>query len=548
MILPNMPVLCCLLLGLASVAFADPIVSIPNGELQGLQLQSPELNEFYAFLGVPYGQPPIGDLRFESPQPALPWNGTLDATQERDGCLPLSNYSFYPNPGPKSEDCLYLNIYTPQLNQSANLPVMFWIFGGGFVGGSKDYRYFGPQFLLVNDVIVVTINHRLGPFGFLSTADNVILGNMGLKDQNLALQWVQSNIKYFGGDPQKVTVFGESSGGQSTGLHILSKKSRGLFRAAICQSGCSITDGFQPDPKTYAYAVAQQIDETITEKNSSLELKNFLLKQPAETLVIAAKAVGTSGIRPVLEVEDDEAFLTQPFYALVEAGDINPVALIVGATSEEALGFIDEDQLAGVAEGYDEDWSTLVPRHLRPIEGSNLTEIGELIKNTYVGVNGTFADDLVATLEYYSDNINVKAAIKMAQLHSAFNPAYLFQFSFYGSKAQGHYNIEGGGKAGHFDDVPYVFNMTTYPLVTDADDLCRKQISRLWTNFAKTLNPTPAGDELLQNVIWSPVTPDNIQYLDIDDTLEVKPNRKVKEYATWNYVYDTYATKPIITF
>ncbi|XP_060524289.1 juvenile hormone esterase-like [Cylas formicarius] len=529
----------------------DPIVSIPDGQVRGLELQTSSNKSFYGFQGIPYGLPPVGDLRFQAPLPAEPWSGILNATHEASPCIFLVNYSYYPDPLVENEDCLFINVYTPTLDSSSKLSVMFWIYGGGYVGGSGEYRYYGADYLVEDDVVVVTFNYRLGPFGFLSTGDEVIPGNAAMKDQVLALQWVKKNIEYFGGDPDKVTIFGESSGGMSVGLHLISKQSAGLFRAAICQSSCTIVLGYQLDPKALIYSVAQVLDESITRQNTSQELKELLLRTPADVLNNACTQVDTHLFRPVLEVDSEGAFMTEPLFGLIESGNINKVPLIIGTCEEEALGFLKTlDKLTATANTWDTDVESLIPEDLIPLPGSNLTEIGQSIKELYVGKGGSFSTQLAQALAYDTDNIFLRGTIKQVQLQSKYAPVYLYKFSFNGTKSQDHYHVEGAGYVGHFDELPYIFKMEPFPLVTEADDLARRITTKLWTNFAKTLNPTPTPEEteLLQNVTWPLATPENLQYLNIDTALEVRRDAKSDRWAGWDYIFYKYGTQPFMSF
>ncbi|KAL5242174.1 hypothetical protein ACI65C_009584 [Semiaphis heraclei] len=211
-----------------SSSFCTVEVKITKGILNGRILKSRNERPYYSFTGIPYAKPPVGELRFEAPEPVGPWDGTLDATKHSNACVQKSVAD-------SSEDCLYLNVYTPSTD--GNFPVMFWIHGGAFYLGHSSPDMFGPDYFMDSNVVLVSVNFRLGVLGFLSTEDDVIPGNYGMKDQVEALRWVQENIVKFGGDPGKVTIFGGSSGGASTGYHMLSPMSKGLFHKAILQSG-----------------------------------------------------------------------------------------------------------------------------------------------------------------------------------------------------------------------------------------------------------------------------------------------------------------------
>nr|XP_053639153.1 juvenile hormone esterase-like isoform X2 [Cherax quadricarinatus] len=214
-----------------------PVVNTEEGRISGLREHSLSGAAFYAYRSIPFAQPPVGDLRFKAPVASLRWDGVRDGSSEPPLCL---QPSFITKELQGSEDCLYLNVFTPSEPGSGrrDLPVMVSIHGGAFFCGSASES--GPNALLNHDMVLVVIQYRLGVLGFLSTEDDAIPGNFGLLDQVLALQWVQRNIHHFGGDPQKVTIFGESAGAASVSYHLLSPKSRGLYSQAIMQSGSAL--------------------------------------------------------------------------------------------------------------------------------------------------------------------------------------------------------------------------------------------------------------------------------------------------------------------
>ena len=233
----------CLLLGYFSLyAYAQgerPVIQIESGRLQGVA----EHNMF-AFKNIPYAAPPVGDLRWRPPQPALPWTGTRDASLFGDSCpQPFVKNLSAGLSLPGNEDCLKLNVFTPS-KPGKNLPVMVWIHGGGMlVDGSRDAQ-FTPINLTKNGVIVITFDYRLGTFGFFASNELIAeakakgepVGNYGTMDQIAVLKWVKNNIAAFGGDPSNVTIFGESAGGRSVTWLMVSDAARGLFHKAIAES------------------------------------------------------------------------------------------------------------------------------------------------------------------------------------------------------------------------------------------------------------------------------------------------------------------------
>eukprot|EP00163_Fabomonas_tropica_P011007 TRINITY_DN2142_c0_g1_i3.p1 TRINITY_DN2142_c0_g1~~TRINITY_DN2142_c0_g1_i3.p1 ORF type:complete len:317 (-),score=67.20 TRINITY_DN2142_c0_g1_i3:80-1030(-) len=221
-----------------------PVRSTVNGPVRGYTSEGVNI-----WKGIPYAAPPVGDLRFKAPQPAAPWDNPYDATYTREVC-PQFKQDFVMW---GSEDCLYLNVYSPEnATSSEPLPVMVWFYGGAYIFGD-GYElgwYDGRNLARKRNVVIVTMNYRLSAFGFLglkALADedpNGSTGNYGVQDQLLALKWVQANINNFGGDPKQVTIFGQSAGGFSVCWHMVNPASAGLFRAAIMESGSCDTEEF----------------------------------------------------------------------------------------------------------------------------------------------------------------------------------------------------------------------------------------------------------------------------------------------------------------
>ncbi|GLG92613.1 Esterase SG1 [Gryllus bimaculatus] len=204
-------------------------VSVRQGALRGRRDKTPSGQPFLSFQGIPYAQPPVGHRRFKPPVPLESWTGIRDATKP-------GNQSLQYDPTSKKivgdEDCLFLNVFTPRLptgrKEERLRAVLVWIHGGAFLLGSGDL--YGPEPLMEHDVVLVTINYRLGPLGFLGLGTAEAPGNAGLKDQTMALRWVKNNIHVFGGDPDNITIFGESAGGTSVHYQVLSPLSKGKYK------------------------------------------------------------------------------------------------------------------------------------------------------------------------------------------------------------------------------------------------------------------------------------------------------------------------------
>ncbi|KAF7284768.1 hypothetical protein GWI33_021636 [Rhynchophorus ferrugineus] len=537
---------------LLDYCIAGLIVDLPIGKVQGTTFASTNGQTFYAWRGIPYGQPPVGELRFMPPVKATPCDCILDGSKDRAACY--FTWTEWPAiPAGHSEDCLFVNVYSPEdinNNSITNRPVLFWIYGGSLQTGSGDFINTDPTAFLEQGIIVVTFNYRVGAFGFLSTNDDVILGNAGLKDQNLALSWTKENIHYFGGNPDEITIMGESAGAMSVGYQIVSPKSKGLFRGAIMQSGNSLSDFFKvpTQARSSAYAIASRINSSITDSSSSSDVKAVLQSVSADDFMQYSNDLGVL-FTTILEVESEDSFLTEPMYEVLESGNFNQVPIIIGHNSEESLFFYStEDDLQNNADSIDASPSLLIPN--MPLkDGVDRQEIGEKIKDIYVG-DGNFSSNLAAVLNWYSDDRFVRTTYKQALLQSKYVPVYFYRLSFYGTPSKGHFLIPGAGKVSHGADVPYFFNITVSPLKTDEDFLTRQRMVTLWSNFVKTLNPTPDGSnsDVLQNITWPVTTPSNVQVLDIGDDMEIYAGPKMKDIPFWDSIWETYSYRPYNTF
>ncbi len=287
-----------------------------------------------AFLGIPYAQPPVGALRWKPPMAAAKWKGVRPATEFGSHCMQLAVYKdmVFRDPG-ISEDCLTLNVWTPANDAKAKLPVMVWIFGGGFAGGgSSEPRQDGTN-LAKNGVVVVSMNYRLGVFGFFAHPDltaespNKASGNCGLMDQTAALKWVHDNIAAFGGDPAKVTVFGESAGSFSVSSQMASPLAKGLFVRAIGESGGAFASAGLPY-KSLAEVEAQDADfaKTVLSATTVAQLRAM----PAQQLL---EAKPPQGVRFGPDV--DGYFLPESVPAIFAAKKQNDVALLAGWNRDE---------------------------------------------------------------------------------------------------------------------------------------------------------------------------------------------------------------------
>ena len=326
------------------------VVETSLGKIKGSSQRSKFGKSYFSFKGIPYAQPPLGDLRFAKPVPIAPWTNILDLSRNKESPACWQVNPLFPESDSRflmkgQEDCLYLNVFTHKLPEEdvQSLPVIFWIHGGAFTVESNDSRMYGPDLLLEHDVVLVTINYRLGPFGFLALGNEA--GNQGMHDQVTALKWVQSHISAFGGDPQNVTIMGESAGGMSCMLHLVSPLSQGLFHKVIALSGAGSTPFLHNDrkPQHYARAAAKKFvgaedytDEELLAKLRSVPAKKIatlptMFKDWDSTLPVCFK--------PCLDPQDgDEAFMPIPFVQAVQEGKVNTqIPVFTGCCSHEGL-------------------------------------------------------------------------------------------------------------------------------------------------------------------------------------------------------------------
>jgi para-nitrobenzyl esterase len=299
-----------------------PVARVHSGLLRGTGGGSVD-----SFLGVPYAKPPVGELRWRAPEPVPPWSGVRDAVAYGNRCPALASTN---GPRSEAEDCLYLNVQRPAgARPGARLPVYFWIHGGGLVNGSSN-QHDGSLIVRTTGVVVVTINYRLGVFGFLAhpalTAEAGESGDYGLQDQQAALRWVHDNIAAFGGDPRQVTIGGESAGGWSVCAHLSAPGSRGLFIRAMIQSGSCASQPL-PDAQaagtTFAHALGCADDTAAAA---------CLRGKTAAQLLDATPAPAARFVRgvPTLPQDPDTA---------VRTGGFTKVPVVIGANRDEGRTF-----------------------------------------------------------------------------------------------------------------------------------------------------------------------------------------------------------------
>ncbi|XP_055597278.1 juvenile hormone esterase-like [Uranotaenia lowii] len=325
-----------------------PAVETEDGCLCGKMMPGLDGPEFDAFLGVPYAKPPVGKLRFANPVPSDPFEGFYNASYSRSECIQKNELVPMKDHVSGDEDCLYLNVYRP-LERNSLLPVMVYIHGGGFISGNAHPQMVGPEkFMDTGKVLMVTVQYRLGAFGFFSTGDKYAPGNFGLKDQSLALRWVQNNIERFGGDPEKVTIFGTSAGASSVQLHMMSPLSRGLFSRAILSSGSALAHWSRPFEKQLFMArdLAEAAGFRSKQQLTSKQIVESLRKVKAADLIETMESLKywdikpTILFRPVVEEHwDEETFMKEDPRKLWADGFYEKVPWMTGFLPNEGAVF-----------------------------------------------------------------------------------------------------------------------------------------------------------------------------------------------------------------
>src|SRR5271165_6318193 len=313
----------------ATAAAADsgsPIVTTSDGAVRGVAVPGSTVD---VFLGLPYAAPPTGNLRWRPPQPPAHWQGVRDATNFAPSCPQNPTANPFMPPGPTSEDCLYLNVYTPSVRHDASRPVLVWIHGGGLTQDAG--RNYDPAELAADGIVAVTINYRLGALGFLAhpalaSRPGGPAGNYGLMDQQAALRWVQRNIAQFGGDPDNVTIAGQSAGGLSVLAQMVSPGARGLFQRAIVQSG---TFALNQQP----LGTAEAAGETFATAVGCPDQTAACLRSVPVSDLVSNFGVEIPGVV-------DGLVLTQPIGTALARGQFARVPVINGITHDEELLFV----------------------------------------------------------------------------------------------------------------------------------------------------------------------------------------------------------------
>lgn len=528
-----------------------PVISTEGGRVSGVAEEATEGKLFYSYYGIPFAEPPVGDLRFKDPVASRGWSGIRDGSTMPSPCVNLPfgimvfGVKIPAEQMPGKEDCLYLNVFMPKAaaavastKRGSALPVMVFIHGGGYFGGAAE-EYL-PHVLLNKDIVLVVIQYRLGFLGFLSTEDSVIPGNFGLKDQTAALQWVQRNIHNFGGDPKRVTIFGESAGGASVHYQMLTPKAKGLFTGVIMQSGSAIAPwATNSDHKEWAAKVGSFVGCSLD--RGSQAFLACMQNADARKINILSQDLLEWFIVPIMAAPRvDGDYIPDHPAKLMKEGRYNKVNLMSGITANEGACLTQPmyNTQRHLIDELRAKFSTVGPLSFSLSE--NELSSAKQIYNYYLGGSNfgpPYAEEFTQMMgdmffNLHHDLVTSHHAREEGVSTYRYEMAHRGQMSFGdipGIKIGRHW-------VPHADDLLYLFRggpLLTPPdqpadrpldLSTAEDLFVRNVMITTWTNFAYYGNPTP--DDSLGFRWDAAADEDDFRYLEISATPSMKSDSR----------------------
>lgn len=538
------------LLLFVSASLANPddlLIQTKNGKVHGA-LHPVLGGHVRTFLGIPYAKPPIGALRFRPPQAADKWDKTLEASSFPNSCYQLPDKMFpgfrgaemwNPNT-PISEDCLYLNVWSPNVNRSQPqpqplAPVMVWIYGGGFISGTSSLPMYNGRFLSQSEnVVVVSMNYRLGAFGFLALpGHNSIRGNAGLMDQQLALRWVAENIAAFGGDPSKVTLFGESAGSASVGYQLLSPGSKDLFQRAVMQSGSPNAPWARVSQETAWHRSKTLVQVLGCPLSPNAQMEACL--QLAKAKDIATKQFelpGASHVSFPFAAVVDGSFLTRSIEEMWNSNDLPKKEVLLGINQDEGTYFVPYGvpgfNLSGQSLLTRDQFLKVVPRAM---SGSpdQVIEAAILQYTDWTDEQNTLKNrDNLARL--HGDNMFVCPVKEFMQKYSQ-KGAKIFLYWFDHRSSVNPWPEWMGTMHGY--EIEFVFGMPLDASLeyTKNEVNMTKKFMKHWANFAKTGNPGIDG------AAWPHFTSEKQEYVTLNSRHpEIRSQLRPHECRLWNTV------------
>uniref|UniRef100_A0A8C5YNM1 Carboxylic ester hydrolase n=1 Tax=Marmota marmota marmota TaxID=9994 RepID=A0A8C5YNM1_MARMA len=483
---------CLLICGQDSVS---PIRTTHTGQVRGSLIHVKGTDAgVHTFLGIPFAKPPLGPLRFAAPEPPEPWSGVRDGTSHPAMCLQnadamnieaLNLGIISLPPIPMSEDCLYLSIYAPaHAREGSNLPVMVWIHGGALVMGSASMCD-GSILAAIENVLVVTIQYCLGVLGFFSTGDQHATGNWGYLDQVAALRWVQQNITHFGGNPDKVTIFGQSAGGTSVSSLVVSPMSQGLFHGAIMQSGVALLPGLITSSSKDVSTMVANLSACGQVESEALV---SCLRGKSEQEMLAITKTFT-----VIPAVVDGAFLPRHPQELLASADFHPVPSIIGVNNDE-YGWVITMGVSPPEIHKEIDRETMRAVLQRTSAEMLPAECADLLMEEYMRDNKDPHTLQLQFQEMMADFFFVMPALQVAHDQSSHAPVYFYEFqhrpSIYKNIKPQHV------KADHGDEIIFVFGSHINGIrveLTEEEKLLNRRMMKYWANFARNGNPNGEG-------------------------------------------------------
>ncbi|MBA3340380.1 MAG: carboxylesterase/lipase family protein [Gemmatimonadaceae bacterium] len=462
---------------------SGPIVRTRSGTIEGVRK-----NNLSTFKGIPYAAPPVGDLRWREPQPAAAWRGVRKADAFGNACIQEPGLSLKNggDPGPLSEDCLYLNVWTPAPNASARLPVMVWIHGGALIFGSGSVAPYDGSYLAQRGAVVVTLNYRLAQLGFFShpALDKATPGgpvNYGLLDLIVALKWVQQNVAAFGGNPGNVTIFGQSAGGQSVLALFASPLVKGLFQKGVAQSPFGIPSSTRAKAREAGVKVADALGlkgaaATLAELHA-VPAEKFQQLKGKDLSLAPGFVIGDAALpKPILEVFQNSSEARLP--------------LIIGSTSDDASVV----ETAGI------DPAAVIKR----LGGARI-----LVKRLYPNVK----DDNQLGREVLRDLLFTTFVRRIADVHARKAPSWRYYFSYVpvGLRAN-------SPSVAHGNEIPFVMGTGGISeTFTGADREMSRRVGDYWFEFARTGKPAPKGEPA-----WPQYHGNNDKTMEFGETIAVQ--------------------------
>ncbi|MDQ2833398.1 MAG: carboxylesterase family protein [Acidobacteriota bacterium] len=496
-------------------------VKTDKGEVEGLYTDD---HQVLAFKGIPYAAPPIGELRWQPPQPSAPWKHTLDAKNFGSHCIQPSSFAdmVFHDPGP-SEDCLTLNVWAPAKAKRGSLPVMVWIYGGGFQAGSTSEGRQDGQFLARRDVVIVSMNYRLGIFGFFvhpeltAESPHHASGNYGLLDQTAALTWVRNNIAQFGGDPSNVTIFGESAGSFAVSAQMASALARGLFTKAIGESGAA----FSSDSLPFQARELREQDDLAFAKSAFHTGSLADLRKLSADVILAGASDKNNAPGTRFSPDIDGYFLPDSVPNIYAAGHQAHVPLLAGWNADEVRSQVTNAK---------------TPTTMETFTADAHTRFGDRAADFLaVYPASTDAEAVTSAGDFASDRFIAFSTWRWleSQVATGGSPVFRYRLDL-GSPGDKYHPASIG--AFHSDDIEYVFGTLDSRNIArwrPEDRELSDQIGAYWTNFARTGDPNYTG--LPQWPTYYAKT--GWQVMHLDATSQARPDTQRARYLFLDSVW-----------